>query len=49
VDVAKRKTAVADTQPNDDAKHRENAAEEFGENVLVVDAEETPVDENGIV
>jgi DNA topoisomerase-6 subunit B len=49
VDVAKRKTAVADAQPNDDAKHRENAAEEFGENVLVVDAEETPVDENGIV
>jgi DNA topoisomerase-6 subunit B len=45
VDVAKRKTAVADTQPNDGAKHRENAAEEFGENVLVVDAEETPVDE----
>jgi DNA topoisomerase-6 subunit B len=45
VDVAKRKTAVADTQPNDDAKQRENAVEEFGENVLIVDAEEAPVDE----
>ena len=45
VDVARRKTAVADTQPDDDAKQRENAAEEFGENVLIVDAEETPVDE----
>jgi DNA topoisomerase-6 subunit B len=45
VDVAKRKTAVADTQPDDDAKQRENAAEEFGENVLIVDEEETPVDE----
>jgi DNA topoisomerase-6 subunit B len=42
VDVAKRKTAVADTQTNNEGKHRENAAEEFGETVLIVDAEETP-------
>src|SRR5262245_61929049 len=42
VDIAKRKTAVADTQLNDERKHRENAAEEFGENVLIVNAEETP-------
>src|SRR5580765_4727953 len=42
VDVAKRKTAVADTQLNDERKHRETAAEEFGENVLIVNAEETP-------
>jgi len=42
VDVAKRKTAVADTQLNDEAKKRDNAAEEFGENVLIVNPEETP-------
>ena len=42
VDVAKRKTAVADTQLNDEGKQRENAAEEFGENVLIVNPEETP-------
>ena len=42
VDVAKRKTAVADTQLNDAGKQRESAAEEFGENVLIVDPEETP-------
>src|SRR5215470_14954892 len=42
VDVAKRKTAVADTQLNDDGKQRESASEEFGENVLIVDQEETP-------
>jgi DNA topoisomerase-6 subunit B len=42
VDVAKRKTSVADTQLNDEGKHRENAGEEFGENVLIVNAEETP-------
>jgi DNA topoisomerase-6 subunit B len=40
VDVAKRKTAVADTQLNDEGKQRENAAEEFGENVLIVNPEE---------
>jgi DNA topoisomerase-6 subunit B len=40
--VAKRKTAVADTQLKDDGKQRENAAEEFGENVLIVNPEETP-------
>ena len=42
VDVAKRKTAVADTQLKDDGKQRENAADEFGENVLIVNPEETP-------
>jgi len=42
VDVAKRKTAVADTQLKDEGKQRENAAEEFGENVLIVNTEETP-------
>jgi DNA topoisomerase-6 subunit B len=42
VDVAKRKTAVADTQLKDEGKHPENAAEEFGENVLIVNPEETP-------
>jgi DNA topoisomerase-6 subunit B len=41
VDVAKRKTAVADTQLNDKGKQREDAAEEFGENVLIVNPEET--------
>jgi len=42
VDVAKRKTAVADTQLNEEGKQRENVAEEFGENVLIVNPEETP-------
>jgi DNA topoisomerase VI subunit B len=42
VDVAKRKTAVADTQLNDERKQRENAAEDFGENVLIVNPEGTP-------
>jgi DNA topoisomerase VI subunit B len=42
VEVAKRKTAVADTQLKDDGKQRENAPEEFGENVLIVNPEETP-------
>jgi len=42
VDVAKRKTAVADTQVNDEGKQRENATDEFGENVLIVNPEETP-------
>src|SRR5437870_7941447 len=42
VSVAKRKTAAAETQLKDDGKQRENAAEEFGENVLIVNPEETP-------
>ena len=42
VDVAKKKTAVADTQLNGEGKKREDAAEEFGENVLIVNPEETP-------
>src|SRR5690242_7730501 len=40
VDVAKRKTAVADGQVNGEAKQRESPAEEFGENVLIVNPEE---------
>jgi DNA topoisomerase-6 subunit B len=43
VDVAKRKTAVADTL-NGEKKPPKNAAEEFGENVLIVNAEETPTE-----
>jgi DNA topoisomerase VI subunit B len=39
VDVAKRKTAVADTQLNGEGKQLENAAEESGENVLIVNPE----------
>jgi DNA topoisomerase-6 subunit B len=39
VDVAKRKTAVADTQLDGEEKQHGNTAEEFGENVLIVDAE----------
>jgi len=42
VDVAKRKTAVADTELNDAGKQRESAVEDFGGNVLIVDPEETP-------
>jgi DNA topoisomerase-6 subunit B len=42
VDVAKRKTAVADTQLNDDEKQLANAAEELSENVMIVNPEETP-------
>jgi DNA topoisomerase-6 subunit B len=42
VDVAKRKTAVADTQLNGEEKQSENAAEEFGENVLIINPEEAP-------
>ena len=42
VDVAKKKTAVADSQLNGKGKQPENAAEEFGENVLIVNPEETP-------
>src|SRR5262247_2264094 len=42
VEVAKKKTAVADTQLKDEGKQRENAAEQFGEHVLIVNPEETP-------
>src|SRR5690349_1893735 len=42
LDVAKRKTAVADTRMKDGKKPPETAAEEFGDNVLIVDPEETP-------
>jgi DNA topoisomerase VI subunit B len=40
VDVAKRKTAVADAQRNDEAKQPQDTAEEFGENVLIVNPAE---------
>ena len=42
VDVAKKKTAVADAQLNGDRKQPDPAAGEFGENVLIVNLEETP-------
>jgi len=42
VDVAKKKTAVADTQLNGGSKKREDVADEFGENVLIVNPEVTP-------
>src|SRR5262245_41803993 len=42
LDVAKLKTAIADTQVSDKRNHRETAAEEFGENVLIVDEEQIP-------
>jgi DNA topoisomerase-6 subunit B len=41
VDVARRKTAVADAQLNDEGKQSVNAAEELGENVLIVNPQET--------
>ncbi|HLQ78340.1 MAG TPA: DNA topoisomerase VI subunit B [Terriglobia bacterium] len=41
LDVARRKTAVADTQLDDRGKKKaEPAAEDFGENVLIVDSEQ---------
>ena len=39
VDIAKRKTAVADTEMDDRGKRIEEAAEDFGDNVLIVDTE----------
>jgi DNA topoisomerase-6 subunit B len=42
VDIAKKKTAVADTQLDDEGKKVEEAAEDFGENVLIVNPEELP-------
>jgi DNA topoisomerase-6 subunit B len=45
LDVAKRKTAVADTQLDQRGKRVEEAAEDFGENVLVVNEEETGTQE----
>jgi DNA topoisomerase-6 subunit B len=40
VDIAKKKTAVADTQLDERGKKVEEAAEDFGENVLIVNPEE---------
>jgi DNA topoisomerase-6 subunit B len=48
VDVAKRKTAVADTELNGDGKQPESGAQELGENVLIVDQEETAGDVTGV-
>jgi DNA topoisomerase-6 subunit B len=45
VDVAKKKTAVADTKLDDRGKKVEAAGEDFGENVLIVNSEE-PSDES---
>jgi DNA topoisomerase-6 subunit B len=42
VDIAKRKTAVADTQLDDRGKKIEEDPEDFGENVLIVNPEEPP-------
>jgi DNA topoisomerase-6 subunit B len=42
VDVARRKTAVADTQLNGNKKQPDSDAEELGENVLIVNDDETP-------
>jgi len=42
VNVAKRKTSVADTQLNEEGKRHEKAVEELGENVLIVDSEGAP-------
>src|SRR5713226_467192 len=42
VDIAKRKTAVADTHLDDRGKKIEEAPEDFGENVLIVNPEEPP-------
>jgi DNA topoisomerase-6 subunit B len=42
VDVAKKKTAVADTQMDEEGKKLDSPAEEFGENVLIVNSEEGP-------
>src|SRR2546427_10931597 len=39
VDIAKRKTAVADAKMDDRGKKIEQAEEDFGENVLIVSAE----------
>jgi DNA topoisomerase-6 subunit B len=44
VDVAKRKTAVADTELNGKGTVREKAGEEFGDNVLIVNPEEPPAE-----
>jgi DNA topoisomerase VI subunit B len=44
VDVAKRKTAVADAQRKDEETQTPDAAEEFGENVLIVNPDETPAE-----
>jgi len=42
VDIAKRKTAVADTKLDDRGKKIEEAAEDFGENVLIINGDEVP-------
>ena len=42
VDIANRKTAVADTKLDDRGKKIEEAAEDFGENVLIVNGDEVP-------
>ena len=40
LDVAKRKTAMADTQLDDRGRRIDQAGEDFGENVLIVDPDE---------
>jgi DNA topoisomerase-6 subunit B len=47
VEVAKRRTAVADVQLDDRGKKVQPAEADFGENVLIVNAEEEPVTQDG--
>jgi hypothetical protein len=49
VEVAKKRTAVADVQLDDRGKKVQRNGEEFGENVLIVKEEEPviPVSEDG--
>jgi DNA topoisomerase-6 subunit B len=47
VDVAKRRTAVADVQLDDRGKKVQAAEADFGENVLIVNSEVEPVTQDG--
>jgi len=42
IDIAKRKTAVADTKLDDRGRKIKEAEEDFGENVLIVNPENPP-------
>jgi DNA topoisomerase VI subunit B len=47
VEVAKRRTAVADVQLDDRGKKVKSAAEDFGENVLIVNQDEEQITQDG--
>ena len=47
VEMAKRRTAVADVQLDDRGKKVQPVAEDFGDNVLIVNPEEEPVTQDG--